>query len=334
MNNGNGNYQQHLNEDLDAQRAHLDATIHELENRLSPGQLFDQVMGYVRANGGGFSHNLVSTVRDNPMPTLLTALGVAWMMYGQNRSGASHEADTGERFGERFDEYETPYYDEDVIGGYGGAAYGANAGADSGSGFATRDSSSAASTQEGSGKKEQLKEGAANLKNDLKEKFSDGSNRLRDGSHKNSQRLRSANQHMRRGAHNASHRARSQADHLQATFTELLHEQPLAVGAAGIALGALLGASLPRSRKEDEMFGEQSDKAKASAAARGEELYDKGKRKGAEAKDQLPEQASKADLSGKKSNAQNANAQNKPAQNANPQSTNEQTSPGFTPQTR
>ncbi|MCO6763492.1 hypothetical protein KQH43_30835, partial [Streptomyces sp. EL5] len=46
-----------------------------------------------------------------------------------------------------------------------------------------------------------------------------------------------------------------QAQQLKGTFDTLLREQPLVVGALGIALGALLGASLPRTETEDRALG-------------------------------------------------------------------------------
>lgn len=60
-----------------------------------------------------------------------------------------------------------------------------------------------------------------------------------------------------------------QAQQLKGTFETLLREQPLVVGALGIALGALLGAALPRTETEDRALGKHSDKltAKAKQAA-------------------------------------------------------------------
>ena len=43
-----------------------------------------------------------------------------------------------------------------------------------------------------------------------------------------------------------------------------MREQPLIVGAVGLTIGAIIGASLPRSRKEDEVMGEASDSFKAA----------------------------------------------------------------------
>jgi ElaB/YqjD/DUF883 family membrane-anchored ribosome-binding protein len=44
-----------------------------------------------------------------------------------------------------------------------------------------------------------------------------------------------------------------------ADASRFMREQPLVVGAAGIALGALIGAMLPPTRFEDELVGKKSD---------------------------------------------------------------------------
>lgn len=46
----------------------------------------------------------------------------------------------------------------------------------------------------------------------------------------------------------------------------LMQEQPLAVGIMGIALGALIGASLPRSRQEDELLGDYGERLRRQAS--------------------------------------------------------------------
>ena len=45
----------------------------------------------------------------------------------------------------------------------------------------------------------------------------------------------------------------------------LIEDQPLVAGAIAMALGAAVGGALPRSRVEDQMFGEQSDRAMETA---------------------------------------------------------------------
>jgi hypothetical protein len=45
----------------------------------------------------------------------------------------------------------------------------------------------------------------------------------------------------------------------------LIEDQPLVAGAIAMALGAAVGGALPRSRIEDQIFGEQSDRAMEAA---------------------------------------------------------------------
>lgn len=59
---------------------------------------------------------------------------------------------------------------------------------------------------------------------------------------------------------------------------EMIEERPLMLGAAGLVIGAALGAVLPRTRYEDEMLGETRDELTRSAAEFGREQLDKAQR--------------------------------------------------------
>ena len=53
---------------------------------------------------------------------------------------------------------------------------------------------------------------------------------------------------------------------------DFMHEQPLVAGALGVAAGAVLGALLPRSSMEDELFGSRADSIKNSLARQAESV--------------------------------------------------------------
>ena len=74
-----------IERDIARTRTSLGHTIEELENRLSPGELLDQVVGAARRHGGDFATNLGRSAENHPMPLLLTAVGIAWMMASANR---------------------------------------------------------------------------------------------------------------------------------------------------------------------------------------------------------------------------------------------------------
>lgn len=55
-------------------------------------------------------------------------------------------------------------------------------------------------------------------------------------------------------------------DDVSSRMTELFRAQPLAIGAVGLAIGAAIAASLPRTATEEEYFGESSEFIKQKAA--------------------------------------------------------------------
>ena len=62
----------------------------------------------------------------------------------------------------------------------------------------------------------------------------------------------------------AWHEAQRAGSQIQNQLTRLFEEQPLVIGGIGVALGALLGAALPRTQVEDQLMGEASDSLKAT----------------------------------------------------------------------
>jgi hypothetical protein len=70
---------------------------------------------------------------------------------------------------------------------------------------------------------------------------------------------------VRERARGATDSARRGATRAGEGFQHLLHENPMAAGAICIAVGALLGAMVPTTRKEDEWMGEVSDRMTGKA---------------------------------------------------------------------
>ncbi|HEX5327394.1 MAG TPA: DUF3618 domain-containing protein [Acetobacteraceae bacterium] len=70
-----------IERDLRATRARLDHRLSELSQRLSPGQLVDEALVYLRTSGGAeFARHLGETARERPMPVVLAGIGIAWLM--------------------------------------------------------------------------------------------------------------------------------------------------------------------------------------------------------------------------------------------------------------
>ncbi len=79
-----------LEREVDEARARVGRTASELSDRLSPGELLDQALGMAREHGGEFGRNLGAQVKNNPMPLILTSVGISWMMLSNKSGGLRH----------------------------------------------------------------------------------------------------------------------------------------------------------------------------------------------------------------------------------------------------
>ena len=81
-----------LEREIDQTRTEIGNIVHALENKLSPGELIDTALGYVKGGGGEFFGNLSNTVKANPVPTSFQCdhdglqLGVGRSFHGRQAS--------------------------------------------------------------------------------------------------------------------------------------------------------------------------------------------------------------------------------------------------------
>lgn len=76
-----------LEREVDEARARVSTSAGELSDRFSPGELMDQALGMAREHGGEFGHNLGAQVKNNPLPLILTSVGISWMMLSSGGEG-------------------------------------------------------------------------------------------------------------------------------------------------------------------------------------------------------------------------------------------------------
>ncbi|TPM29934.1 DUF3618 domain-containing protein [Mesorhizobium sp. B2-3-4] len=77
---------------------------------------------------------------------------------------------------------------------------------------------------------------------------------------------------------------------------ELLNDQPLAVAAVGLAIGAAIGAMLPHTAMEDEQLGSYGDKLRNKAEATLKKGLDEAKEVAAEAYETIKQEAGSQDM--------------------------------------
>jgi cell division septum initiation protein DivIVA len=295
-------------------RAEVEEAIEAIQERLSPGQLFDQAVDYMRGSGGNeFLRNLGATVRDNPVPIVLMSTGLAWLMLSGRRSGTGHE-------------YEENYLGDYAEGRYGAGDYPAGyypAGdyrpeydeggvlADSPLDDVQRARRTAQDRGEGGHDAPGLAESAAETARSwgaeagataqqwsagARSAVADAGERARRLGADARERLGGAGASLRQGAHGARARAGRYGRRAQRGFFDMLQEQPLVLGAVGLAVGAAIGAALPTTETEDEWLGETRDQMKDRAARLTREQLDKARAAGRAAYETAIEEADRQGL--------------------------------------
>lgn len=69
--------QDRIEDNLERTRSRMDVRLSELQERLSPGQVLDDLMSYFRSSEGAeFGRNLLHSVKNNPLRAALTDIGL------------------------------------------------------------------------------------------------------------------------------------------------------------------------------------------------------------------------------------------------------------------
>ena len=108
-------------------------------------------------------------------------------------------------------------------------------------------------------------EGVSEAVEGVRERASELSHAAGAGLHRAGDTMRDAGSAVRHRAGAARRSAAGTGRDMRHGLDTLIEDQPLVAGAIAMALGAAVGGALPRSRMEDQMFGEQSDRAMEAA---------------------------------------------------------------------
>ena len=294
-----------LEREVDIKRANLSRTLNELEQRFSANHLMEQTVDYFGEHGGDIAHAVSRSIKDNPLPLLLTGIGIAWLISSQSHGSDNRSPDTRYRDsltqwdgrGSRFDEARSAYARTNrPIGDLSSGSRNDDRGDDRGDDDSLSDSagsmldsakqsvySMANKTgqwrDELDGKLKSLKQGAEESAEDFRERVIFTSVEHAENMEYQYQQAQQTGQqlYMRGRQHALSAtevgqhlytRGRRHAQSATETARNFMQEQPLVAGALGIAAGALIGALLPSTRAEDELVGIQADSIKSTAARR------------------------------------------------------------------
>ena len=85
-----------LEREINQTRDEMNRTLDSLERKLTAGQLLDQCLKFFGKTGSEIGSSIGNCIKENPMPVVLTATGIAWMIFGsgsgEDRAGRRHRA--------------------------------------------------------------------------------------------------------------------------------------------------------------------------------------------------------------------------------------------------
>lgn len=235
--------------DINRSRHALNDTIEQLSGRLSPGQILDEALGLAKGQAGQFTANLGRQMRDNPLPVLLVGAGIGLLLMNHGRQHGGEESHSEWRF-RKLQEAR--------------------------SGVIRREDE----TEEAYAQRVHEAEAhAMGLKQHAGEAIGAFKARVKSAGDMLAHAAQGVRDRMAAGAASTAHFFGDQAYNLKAGAGEAKHrvqafydDYPLAAGAIGLAIGALIGASTPLSSVERENLQGVAD----AAARAGADLAEKG----------------------------------------------------------
>jgi hypothetical protein len=265
--NGDARSSAELERERDRIRGEMDQTISQLENRLSPNRLIDQALERMRGGPAVFAANLGRTVRRHPVPTAMFAAGLGWLLLAERGDKAGPGAKS------RLSAAAAPYHLRDW----------SESDPDTGS-----DRQGAAPLQSGSnlqgentmsGSWEHSRRSGWNLFGGRGSRSGHGGSSYGSSGYGagygGASSAESGDGRGRLGQVGSA--ARHQVDRARTGFEHMLEEQPLVLGAVAVALGAVLGATLPTSRVENRLLGPTREELQNRAGNYAREQWEKAK---------------------------------------------------------
>lgn len=262
-----------IESDIERTRADFSSTIDAIQSKLTPSELMDQAVDYaLSTTPGAFSANLVNTVRDNPIPVALVGIGVAWLM------AAGRQPYQAPRMRRQRMARRTSFYPEGDFGYEGDMGYDQTSMSTGSSGDGVLHRAAAKTSEMG----RDVKGKASEVGQRISESASEMTGRVQQAGQSARARLQETTSTAQARMNEMSQRSREQYYRTKERVGHYVDEQPLVVGALGIALGAMLGALLPTTRRENELMGSTRDdlvgRAKETAREQAEHVKQSAQR--------------------------------------------------------
>jgi hypothetical protein len=267
--------------EIEETRSEMGATINQIGHRLQPQTIADEAREKIREATVGkmermvddagrtasrTSTTLMDTVRQNPVPAAMAAMGIGWLamrMRGSSGNGVqSRYVQSG-----RYDVYGGGY-GSSYGGSYGGGSYGGN------------DQSYGGHGGDGGTDPARMMRDAANQATGTAKEVADQAAR----------RAQQVGSDVQQVAQSAVTTAQDTVQQAQWQFDRSLSQNPLAMGALALGVGAAVGLALPETRKERDLYAQPAQQLMSKATDAASQALDQAQSKAAEVGEQLTSQ--------------------------------------------
>lgn len=252
-----------IRRDIERTQREMSETIDEIQYRLSPRHLKEQTKASVRRAGVRTSRGVMDHVKGNPIGAAMVGVGLMLLMRSPHRDDYEYDVDFDADFDDRgyrgsANRYRSAGFDDPY---YAGRSYGVNRGDE----------------LDEHGRLDEVKDRVAAGVDAARERVSEIGDRAHEMTDEVRDRARHAADTARFRARQLRHRTANRFDLIGRESRDVLMDTPLIAGIAAIALGALAGALIPESERENELFGEKSDRLTHRAGELVRETLDHGK---------------------------------------------------------
>jgi Protein of unknown function (DUF3618) len=293
-------------------REELANTLDELRARMTPGQVVDQLVGYAQDTTGGlFFQHLKQQIASNPLPVALMGAGFAWLMFGKGvsasrlRQSTASVADKGRAW--LSDSAEAVAAGREAADRLSEAGSRASDAAGSVAADARERARAGAAT---------VRDAAADAASQAKETISDATAQVKEAASQVKDAATAAGAAFGDTLSTTYDRAAAGAGRAASTISgsasrigssaaasgrnvmDFCRDQPLVLAGVGLAVGAAIGALLPRTQAEDQFMGGVSDELKEQTKEFAGEQLEKAKKVGERAYDVAQQEAGRQNLSG------------------------------------
>jgi hypothetical protein len=278
-----------LQQEIEADRQRIEERLGAIQERMSPGQLVDEVIAYAKGSGGAeYLGNLGSAMKTNPVPVALMGVSLAWLIAQQGSATTSNAPVVDEdplyaaygsvrRVGppEKVGEEHYSHFADDAGGRFRALtdASGRRAGnfLDAG-GKAYRGFVDATGQQIS-----QITDEAGAVLDASTGWAAATWSKVKDTADDVARRASNAANTVVGSSSTAGSNLKEQSHRLNDAILAHFRDQPLVGGALAFAVGAAIGAALPHTEVEDELLGDTADAVKSNVAQQSSDLLDEGR---------------------------------------------------------